>query len=149
MKWAISIPKGLETCKRGQKTGGLYKTKNKEQQGKYTAQSWLGIWGLADWISCISGQAEHLQGCKDVFKIYLFIHERQRDRDRDTGRGRSRLPSGSPMLDLIREPWDHALSQKPDTQPLNYSGAPGMQSFISEFLFANVASHAGVTPSWA
>lgn len=25
------------------------------------SQSWLGIWGSADWIYCISDQAEHLQ----------------------------------------------------------------------------------------
>ena len=40
-----------------------------------------------------------------IFNIYLFIderkRERKRERGRDTGRGRSRLPTWSPMRDLI------------------------------------------------
>lgn len=28
------------------------------------AQSWFGVWGLADWMDCVSGQAKHLQGQK-------------------------------------------------------------------------------------
>ena len=41
------------------------------------------------------------------FRFYLFIHERHRHRERgrDTGRGRSRLHAGSPMQDLIPDPW--------------------------------------------
>lgn len=31
-------------------------------------QSWLGVWGLANWRDCVSGQAEHLQGEK-VIKV--------------------------------------------------------------------------------
>lgn len=34
---------------------------NKEQGNKYRAQSWLGIWGMADRIVGTSGQLEHVQ----------------------------------------------------------------------------------------
>ena len=46
--------------------------------------------------------------------IYLFIHERHthRDRGRDTRRGRSRLPTGTPMWDLIPRLRDHDLSRR-------------------------------------
>ncbi len=45
-------------------------------------------------------------------KIYLFMRdtarererERKREAQRDIGRGRSRLPTGSPMWDLILDP---------------------------------------------
>lgn len=40
----------------------LYRIKNKEQWSKYTAQSWLGIWGLADCICCVYGKEAYLQG---------------------------------------------------------------------------------------
>ena len=54
----------------------LLEVKNKEEKNrKYLkwllphsqlwgekALSWPGIWGLVDWIYCVSGQAEHLQG---------------------------------------------------------------------------------------
>ena len=49
---------------------------------------------------------------KQIFlRVYLFIYswETQRERCRDTGRGRSRLHAGTPMLDLIPGPQDHAL----------------------------------------
>ena len=45
-------------------------------------------------------------------RLYLFIHERHREGDRDTGRGRSRLPTGSPMWDLIPGPQDPDLSRR-------------------------------------
>lgn len=33
-----------------------------DREGQYyRAQSWLDIWGLADWICCLSGQEKHLQ----------------------------------------------------------------------------------------
>ena len=69
-----------ENCKIGQKAGSFDRIKNNEEKNrqylidwvhfakgekeegrKYRAQSWLAIGGLADWIDCISGQAEHLQ----------------------------------------------------------------------------------------
>ena len=31
----------------------------KEQGNKYRAQSRIGVWGLADWLYCTSGQVEH------------------------------------------------------------------------------------------
>ena len=34
--------------------------KIKEQDNKYRAQSWLGVWELVDGIHCVSGQVEHL-----------------------------------------------------------------------------------------
>lgn len=34
--------------------------KLKEQGNKDRAQSWRGLWGLADRIPCISGDAEHV-----------------------------------------------------------------------------------------
>lgn len=30
-----------------------------DQGNKYRAQGKLGVWGLADWMYCVSGQAEH------------------------------------------------------------------------------------------
>lgn len=33
----------------------------KEQGSKYRAYSWLGVWGLADQIQYVTGQAEDLQ----------------------------------------------------------------------------------------
>lgn len=39
----------------GQPAGSLYRIKNNEQGHKYRAQSWLGSWGLADWIDCVAG----------------------------------------------------------------------------------------------
>lgn len=30
-----------------------------DQRNKFRAQSKLGVWGLADWVCCVSGQAEH------------------------------------------------------------------------------------------
>ena len=56
--------------------------------------------------------------------IYLSIHERHRERGRDTGRERSRLPTGSPMWDLI--PGSHH-EPKADVQPLSHPGAHGDQ----------------------
>lgn len=35
--------------------------KIKEQENKYKAQSWIGVWGLADWMLCVSCQMETLQ----------------------------------------------------------------------------------------
>ena len=76
----------LENCKMGQKAGRFYRIKNKEQgrdeqkyligwghtvnlvwgekerENNYRAQSCLGFCGLANWIYCVSGQAEYLQG---------------------------------------------------------------------------------------
>ena len=37
------------------------------------AQSWLGIWGLADWIYCISGQEEDLQGYESCLSFSLLM----------------------------------------------------------------------------
>ena len=68
-----------ENYKMGQKARNFHKIKKKnkdETNRKYLlgwghivtlvggekAQSWLGLWGLADWTHCLSGQAEHLQG---------------------------------------------------------------------------------------
>ena len=63
-----------ENCKMRQKAGSFYRIKKKEEKNrKYPigwghrvylvwgeeAQSWLGVWGLADWIYRVSGQAEH------------------------------------------------------------------------------------------
>ena len=62
MKRAVSVPKSPEKHKMRQKAGSFYRIKNKEQRNKYRAQSWFGLWGLADWIHGVSGQAEHLQG---------------------------------------------------------------------------------------
>ena len=36
--------------------------------------------------------------------IYLFMRDREREKGRDTGRERSRLPTRSPMWDLIPDP---------------------------------------------
>ena len=76
----------LENCIMRLKAGSFCKVKNKEQgRGKisvkkkfnllgphsqaclgegntYRAHSGLELWGLADWIHCVYGQAEHLQG---------------------------------------------------------------------------------------
>lgn len=73
-----------ENGKTGQKAESFYRIKNKEQErdnrkyliawgpeinfvqsekeqgNKYKAQTWLGVWGLAGWIYCISGQVRHL-----------------------------------------------------------------------------------------
>lgn len=38
----------------------------KEQGNKFGAQSWLGIYGLADSIYCISSQAEHIKEHKSL-----------------------------------------------------------------------------------
>ena len=35
------------------------------------AQSWLGIWGLADWIYRISSEAEYLQGPESSLSFRL------------------------------------------------------------------------------
>lgn len=35
--------------------------------------SWLGIWGLAEWIYFGSGQADHLQGCQNYLSFGLLI----------------------------------------------------------------------------
>lgn len=56
-KQAVSVPKGPENYKMGQKTGSFNGMKNKVQGSKYRAQSCLSIWGLADWFYCVSGQA--------------------------------------------------------------------------------------------
>ena len=32
-----------------------------EAGNKYTAQNWLGFWGLTDWICSVSGQDKHVQ----------------------------------------------------------------------------------------
>lgn len=37
------------------------------------AQSWLGIWGLADWIYCISGQEVDLQGYESYLSSSLLM----------------------------------------------------------------------------
>lgn len=39
----------------------------KEHGSKYRAQSRLDVWELADWIHCVSGQAEHLCGHESYF----------------------------------------------------------------------------------
>lgn len=85
----------LKNFKMGQKVGGLYRTKNKEQgrekykipdqlgppgqtrleweRGrKYRAGCWRGVGGLADWIYCISGQGEHVQGYKSYLSFPLL-----------------------------------------------------------------------------
>lgn len=36
-------------------------------------QSWLGIWGLADWIYCVYGQEEDLQGCESYLSSGLLM----------------------------------------------------------------------------
>ena len=48
----------------------------------------------------------------DVMSFFLRFYLFMRDRSRDTGRGRSRLPTGSPMWDLIPGPRDHTLSPR-------------------------------------
>lgn len=90
MKWRISILKNVENCKVGKRTGCKPNSKKqakeqgrstllkllgwgcisplfreiKETGSNYRAQSWLGIWGSADWKHLISGQVEHSQGHK-------------------------------------------------------------------------------------
>ena len=56
----------------GQKAGSFHRIKNKEQGSKYRAQSWLGVWGLAGWIYCVSGQGEHLQGRESYLSSSLL-----------------------------------------------------------------------------
>ena len=36
------------------------------------AQGWLGVWGLADWIYCVSGQMEYLQGHENGLSLGLL-----------------------------------------------------------------------------
>ena len=48
---------------------------------------------------------------------------RQTERGRDIDRGKSRLPTGSPMWDLIPGPGSRP-EQKADAQPLSHPGAP-------------------------
>lgn len=36
------------------------------------AQDWPGIWKLAYWIFCVSGQAEHLQG-HDTYLNFILL----------------------------------------------------------------------------
>ena len=72
MKQTVSVPKVPGNCKIVQKTGNLYRIKNKEEKNrkymtdwgyvanlvwgekvqgnKYRVQNWLGFWGLVDWI---------------------------------------------------------------------------------------------------
>lgn len=45
---------------------------SKEHGNEYRARSCLDIWGLADWIYCVSGQVEHLQGHKWYLKFSLL-----------------------------------------------------------------------------
>ena len=45
---------------------------DKEHRSKYRVQRWLGSWGLANWIHCISGQAEPLQGHKSHLSLNLL-----------------------------------------------------------------------------
>ena len=57
-------------------------------------------------------------------RFYLFINERhteKEERGRDIGRGRSRLLAGSPMWDLMPDPWPES---KAGTQPLSHLGVP-------------------------
>ena len=70
----------------GQKTGNFYRIKNKKENKKYLigwsyivnlvwgqkTESWFGIWRLADWIYCVSGQVEHLQGHKSYLRFDLL-----------------------------------------------------------------------------
>lgn len=60
-----------ENCTVGQKIGSFYRIKNKtqgkekqkmskDQGNKCRAQRWVGVWGLADWLYCVWGPAEHL-----------------------------------------------------------------------------------------
>lgn len=60
MKQAVSVAKGPENHKMGQKAGNPYRIKNKEKFNS-GAQRWLGIWGPADWIHGLSGHTEHFQ----------------------------------------------------------------------------------------
>ena len=50
---------------------------------------------------------------------------RETEASRDRGRGKSRFHVGSPIWDSIPGLWDHALSQRPDAQPLSHPGVPG------------------------
>lgn len=65
MKWAASTSQGPGNYRMEWKAGNFYRTKSREHGNKYRAQSWLGRWVLADWLYCISGQAEHLKGHKN------------------------------------------------------------------------------------
>ena len=79
-----------ENCKMGSKARSYHRIKNKEQgrdKQKYLigsgrivrlvwgekSQSWLGVWGLADCIYCVSGGAEHLQGHKNYLSFVLLM----------------------------------------------------------------------------
>ena len=44
----------------------------KRIRSKEVSQSWFGVWGLADWIYHVSGQAEHLQGHKYYLSFGLL-----------------------------------------------------------------------------
>lgn len=45
----------------------------KEPKNQCRAQSWFGVWGLVDWIFCISGQAENLERHKSYLSFALLI----------------------------------------------------------------------------
>ena len=44
---------------------------NKGHGSKDGAQSWLGIWGLPDWIYCVYSQTAHLQRTKCCLKFWF------------------------------------------------------------------------------
>ena len=84
-----SGPMGLKNFNTRQKAGSFYRIKNteqvrekqkmnKQQRSKQRGQSWPGIWGLADWIYCVSGQAEHFQDHESYLGFGFLT--RQQDR---------------------------------------------------------------------
>lgn len=75
----------LKDLKNGLKMKSFYRIKNKEQEETNghranflwgeKAQSWLGIWGLADGTDCVSCQVDHSQGHQTYLNFgYLMQH---------------------------------------------------------------------------
>lgn len=85
MKWAISLLKGPENCKMGQKLGNFYRRKykeqgrerwemNKKQGNKYRAQNWLSIlWtGWLDMLWSICRNRVYLQESYLSFSLLMW-----------------------------------------------------------------------------
>lgn len=71
MKWAVCFQELRETQNETEDRS-FYRIKNKEIG--IGAQSWLGIWGLAGQLDCVSGPAVHLQRHSNLSFGWLMWH---------------------------------------------------------------------------
>lgn len=62
MKQTVSPFKKLQN---GVEDSKLYRIKNQEGS--------MGLWGLANWTHCISGQTQHSQGCQGYISFNLLM----------------------------------------------------------------------------